>query len=182
MSILPFVERRCIEKPPVKNLGFAVSAWFRPPLQSDSGGSTVHRLADPILQVLDDYRAAVFAKDVDSFVALYDQHVLVFDMWAVWSYNGVGSWRDMVAGWFGSLGNERVIVDFSDTHSTFAHDLAVAHSFVTYKAVSADGVELRSMDNRQTMALRRKDDEWKIIHQHTSSPIDGATATVIFER
>jgi ketosteroid isomerase-like protein len=182
MSILRFVDRRCIERPPVKNLGFAVAPGFRPPLQSDSGGSTVDKLASPILQVLDDYKAAVFAKDVDSFVALYDEDVLVFDMWAVWSYDGIASWRDMAAGWFGSLGNERVIVDFSDARTTVGQDLALVDAFVTYKAVTADGVELRSMDNRQTMALRRKNDGWKIIHQHTSSPIDVDTAKVIFKR
>ncbi|CAB3778191.1 hypothetical protein LMG28614_00563 [Paraburkholderia ultramafica] len=43
------------------------------------------KLDNPILLVLDRYKAAVFAKDVDSFVALYDGDVLVFDMWGVWS-------------------------------------------------------------------------------------------------
>jgi ketosteroid isomerase-like protein len=142
----------------------------------------VDKLDNPIPQVLDNYKAAVFAKDVDSFVALYDRDVLVFDMWGVWSYNGIASWRQMTAGWFGSLGTERVVVDFSDAQTMVAHDLAVVHAFVTYKAVSADGVDLRSLDNRLTMTLRHKDDGWKIVHQHTSAPIDLDTAKVIFRR
>ena len=137
---------------------------------------------NPILQVLDDYKAAVFAKNVDSFVALYDQHVSVFDMWGAWSYTGIASWREMVVTWFDSLGTERVIVDFSDAQTTVAQDLAVIHAFVTYKAVNADGADLRSLDNRMTVTLRRKDDAWKIIHEHTSSPIDFDTTKAIFKR
>jgi ketosteroid isomerase-like protein len=48
----------------------------------------------PIIQVLDSYKAAVKAKDVDAFVALYDQDVRVFDLWGVWSYQGVEAWRE----------------------------------------------------------------------------------------
>jgi ketosteroid isomerase-like protein len=142
----------------------------------------VDKLDNPILQVLDDYKAAVFAKDVDSFVALYDADVLVFDMWRVWSYKGIAVWREMAAGWFGSLGTERVIVDFSDVQRIVAQDLAVVHAFVTYKAVTADGVDLRSLDNRLTATLRQKSDGWKIIHQHTSLPIDLETTKGIFKR
>jgi ketosteroid isomerase-like protein len=137
---------------------------------------------NPILQVLDAYKAAVFAKDVDSFVALYDQDVLAFDMWGVWSYNGMAAWRKMTAGWFGSLGTERVIVDFSNAQTVVAADLAVVHAFVTYTAVSADGATLRSLDNRLTATLRQKGDQWKITHQHTSSPIAPDTTKVIFKR
>jgi len=108
--------------------------------------------------------------------------VQVFDMWGAWSYNGIAAWREMVANWFGSLGTERVIVDFSNPKATVAQDLAVVHAFVTYKAVTADGVELRSLDNRLTAILTPRGDGWKIVHEHTSSPIDFETAKVIFNR
>ena len=140
------------------------------------------KLDDPILQVLSDYKAAVFAKDVDRYVDLYDEDVLIFDMWGVWSYDGVAPWREMVTSWFGSLCTERVIVDFVDTQTIVAKNLAVVHAFVTFKAVTADGTELRSLDNRLTVTLRQKGDGWKIAHQHTSSPIDLDTAKVIFKR
>lgn len=136
----------------------------------------------PVLQVLDDYKAAVFAKDVDSFIALYDEDVRVFDMWGAWSYNGIESWRQMAARWFGSLGTERVVVEFSDPQVIVAQDLAVVHAFVTYKAVTADGADVRSLDNRLTAILRPRGDGWKIVHEHTSSPLDAETAKVIFNR
>jgi ketosteroid isomerase-like protein len=107
----------------------------------------VSKLDDPILQALHEYKAAVFAKDVDQFVALYDPDVRVFDMWGVWSYDGIEAWREMAAGWFGSLGTERVFVDFFDVRTIVAQDLAVVHAFATYKAVTAGGMQLRSLDN-----------------------------------
>jgi ketosteroid isomerase-like protein len=142
----------------------------------------MNKVDDPIMQVLHDYKTAVYAKDVDAFLGLYDRDVLVFDMWGVWSYNGIEAWGDMVKGWLGSLGTERVVVDFSDAQTIVAGDLAVIHAFVTYKAVSADGADLRSLGNRLTMTLRQKGDAWKITHQHTSSPVDPSSAKVIFKR
>jgi uncharacterized protein (TIGR02246 family) len=142
----------------------------------------VNQRETPVLQVLNDYKAAVFAKDVDSFVALYDENVSVFDMWGVWSYDGIASWRKMTEGWFGSLGTDRVVVDFSDAQTIVAEDVAVIHTYVKYKAIDGDGAELRSMDNRLTVTLRKNGERWKIVHQHSSSPIDFSTTKAIFKR
>lgn len=136
----------------------------------------------PITQVVEAYKAAVFAKDVDAFVGLYDQDVCVFEMWGVWSYTGIAAWREMVADWFGSLGSERVVVAMNDVQIILAPDLAVAHAFVTYTGQSAEGKELRAMQNRLTWALKRQGGMWKIAHEHTSAPIDFETAKVLLRR
>lgn len=135
-----------------------------------------------VRQVLEGYKAAVFAKDVDAFIALYDADLQVFDMWGQWSHRGLAAWRAMAAEWFGSLGTERVVVDFSEVHTVVSPDLAVAYAFVTYMAVGADGATLRSLDNRMTLALRPQGGAWKIVHEHTSAPIDGETTKAIFKR
>lgn len=126
---------------------------------------------DTLLPVLAGYKAAVFAKDVDTFVALYDDAVHIFDMWEDWSCSGIAPWRAMTAEWFASLGDERVVVDFSEVQASAGTDLAVVHAFVTYLAIAADGAELRSLDNRITLAMQHQAGAWKIVHQHTSSPI-----------
>ena len=133
----------------------------------------------PLLQVLEDYKAAVFAKDVDAFVALYDDEVRVFDMRGNWSYRGIAAWRAVVAAWFESHGSERVVVEFGDAQVRAASDIAVIHVFVVYRGVSAEGTELRSMTNRMTLALWRTAGRWKIVHEHTSAPVDHGTAKVI---
>ena len=139
-------------------------------------------LEKPVLQILDAYKAAVYAKDVDAFVALYDQDVCVFDMWGEWSYSGVEAWRGMVANWFGSLGSERVAVDFAEVQPIMVQEVAVIHAFVTYKGLSAEGEELRAMQNRLTLALEHKNGIWKIVHEHSSAPIDFETLKVVLER
>ena len=103
---------------------------------------------ESVTQVLEAYKAAVYAKDVDAFVALYDKDVWVFDMWGRWSYGGAEAWREMVTDWFGSLGSERVAVEFADVKTTSAREVVVAHAFVTYKGLSAEGEELRALENR----------------------------------
>jgi ketosteroid isomerase-like protein len=137
----------------------------------------------PIEDVLDAYRAAVSAKDVDAMVALYDEHVRVFDLWGRWSYEGAGAWRAAVSEWFGSTGSDRVAVEFDDVRIVAGDGVAVAHAFVTYRASSAEGEELRSMTNRFTWALRAADGSgWKVVHEHTSAPADLETARVLLQR
>lgn len=131
------------------------------------------------------YRAAVLAKDVDAFVALYADAVRVFDLWDDWSHDGVDGWRDTVDGWFGSLGADRVDVAFESIVATGGDPLIVGHAFVAYTNVGADGRPQRAMRNRITWVLRRDDampeGAWKIVHEHTSAPVDGATFKVRFE-
>jgi uncharacterized protein YndB with AHSA1/START domain/ketosteroid isomerase-like protein len=139
-------------------------------------------LKRPVLGILDAYKASVFAKDVDAFLVLYDRDVHVFDMWGAWSHNGIEAWREMVVNWFSSLGSDRVMVGFDDVRVVETSDLAFIHAFVTYKGISAEGTELRAMNNRMTLALKQKDDIWKVVHEHTSAPVNQKTLTVTLKR
>lgn len=65
-------------------------------------------------QALEAYAAAVHAKDVDAFAALYNDNVHIYDSWGQWQYTGIESWRSMAAEWFSSPGDERVQVEFND--------------------------------------------------------------------
>jgi ketosteroid isomerase-like protein len=58
----------------------------------------------------------------------------------------------------------------------------MGYALLTYTAVSADGTELRSLDNRITAALRKVDGVWKIFHEHTSAPIDHASTKAMLRR
>jgi ketosteroid isomerase-like protein len=134
---------------------------------------------DSVLQVIDAYKSAVFAKDLEAFIALYHPEVCVLDLWAKWSYRGVNAWRTAVTEWFGSLGTERVIVDM-DVLQSFATDgLVVVSAFAVYKGVSAEGKDLRAMRNRLTWALTPSPAAWKIVHEHTSAPLKPLTSKVM---
>jgi uncharacterized protein (TIGR02246 family) len=134
-------------------------------------------------ELLERYAVAVRAKDVDGFVSLYTKDVRVFDMWGRWSYEGADAWRSMATEWFGSLGDEQVAVEFEDVQTVDGQDVAIANAFVTYKGLSAEGAELRAMTNRLTWALERTaDGAWKVVHEHSSAPVDLDTGKVELHR
>jgi uncharacterized protein (TIGR02246 family) len=142
----------------------------------------VDNVEQPIQQLFAAYKAAVFAKDVDAFVALYQEDVCVFDLWGTWSYNGIEAWRTMVSEWFGSLGDERVVVEVDSVQTHVTNDLAVASAFISYTGVSAEGTASRTMQNRLTWALTPHGSAWKIVHEHSSAPVDPETLQVLLQR
>ena len=135
-----------------------------------------------IAGVLNAYKEAVYRKDVNEFVALYDDDIQVFDMLGQWECKGIESWRAMAVDWFASLGAERVIVGIAGIQGCASGEIAAGHAFLTFTAVSADGTELRSLDNRITLVLRRTNERWKIIHEHTSAPVNSSNMKVILQR
>lgn len=127
---------------------------------------------NPITQMINAYKDAVRAKDIDAFCAIYDADVHIFDMWNHWTTQGIDKWGTMARGWFTSLGSEYVTVEARDVESAVTDEMAFGHAIFTYTAFSANGEKLRSLDNRITMVLKRSGDSWKVIHEHSSAPID----------
>jgi uncharacterized protein (TIGR02246 family) len=132
--------------------------------------------------LLETYKSAFYQKDIDAFTSIFDENVHVFDMWVQWTYNGLAAWREMAKGWFESLGADRDVITFDNVQIEESGDLATVTAFVKFAAVSQKGEELRFLQNRLTWIARKKDGIWKIIHQHTSSPIDFSTMKVILQR
>jgi ketosteroid isomerase-like protein len=135
-----------------------------------------------ITRILESYAAAVRAKDVDAFMRLYDPAVRVFDAWGVWSYEGAAAWQRSVEGWFTSLGAETVKASFDEVQSTLGQELAMVSAIVTYAGVSAQGVAVRSMQNRISWVLRRTGHVWRIVHEHTSAPMGYEDMKAILQR
>ena len=124
--------------------------------------------------LLERYQAAVFAKDVDAFLSLFADDLRVFDMWGEWIHEGKPAWKKMAADWFGSLGEEKVRVDCEDVKE-FPGALT---AILRFTALDAQGKELRSLQNRLTWVIANG----KIVHEHTSSPIDHATLKAKLQR
>ncbi len=124
-----------------------------------------------ITRIIDTYCSAVLAKNVETLMHIYEPGVRVFDAWGIWCHDGAEAWRVAVEGWLGSLGAEKVRVQFDEVHSFGTADTAVLNAIVTYAAVSATGEALRSMQNRLTWGLRTRGHVLRIAHEHTSAPI-----------
>jgi len=138
--------------------------------------------ADPFKTFLAAYADAVHAKDVAAFVELYDDDLHVFDLWQDWSLQGLPAWRAMAEGWFGSLGEERVVVTSAQAHGHADGDLAFGHALLSYAAHAADGRRLRSLDNRISVAMRRTASGWKVFHEHTSVPVEHGSGRALLRR
>jgi ketosteroid isomerase-like protein len=139
-------------------------------------------LEKPVARVLESYGSAVFARDVDALMRLYDPTVRVFDTWGVWQYEDAGRWRSAVEGWLGSLGAEKVKVTFEDVLTAGTPDLAIVSAIVTYAAISPQGETLRTMQNRLTWGLRTSGHVLRIVHEHTSAPIGFDDSKAMLQR
>lgn len=132
--------------------------------------------------IIESYKSAVFAKDVEAFMHLYDQKVRVFDAWDAWSYEDAEAWQRTVEGWFRSLGEDRVKVTFDDVVLSEAPESAVVSAIVTYASVSPQGETLRSMQNRLTWGLKVSGRVLSIVHEHTSAPIGFEDQKAVLQR
>ena len=138
--------------------------------------------ADPSLhQVLAAYQAAILAKDVDAFVAIYADDVQIFELWGQWTHD-IASWREMARGWFQFLGDERSVVEAHDVRTQVSGDMGLLTASLTYRAVDAAGQPLRSLDNRLSWVLRERAGHWRVVHEHTSVPLAHDGGTGIFKR
>lgn len=135
-----------------------------------------------IARILGVYESAVFKKDVEALMRLYDPGVRVFDAWGVWSYEGAEAWQRAVEAWFTSLGTERVKVTFADVQAFTGKDMASVSAIVTYAGISAEGQPLRAMHNRITWVLRTIGHVPRIVHEHTSAPIGFEDSKAILVR
>ena len=135
-----------------------------------------------VLRALDTYKSAVLAKNADTLMHLYDPEVRVFDAWGTWSYEGAAAWRVAIEGWFTSLGSETVKVAFEDVKMLNGQGFASMSAIVTYAAISAQGHELRAMQNRISWVLKTSGHVLRIIHEHTSAPVGFEDAKAILQR
>ena len=135
-----------------------------------------------IALLVETYKSAVCAKNVQTFMHMYDPNVRVFDTWGAWSYEGAAAWQTAIEGWFTSLGTERVKVTFEELQSSVGREFAIVSAIVTYAAVSAQGEQLRTMQNRLSWGLRTIGHVPRIIHEHTSAPVAFEDAKAILQR
>ena len=60
--------------------------------------------------------------------------------------------------------------------------IAITSAIVTYASLSAEGEELRSMQNRITWGLRTTGHVLRIVHEHTSAPVGFEDMKAILHR
>lgn len=135
-----------------------------------------------VRQSLETYKSAVLAKNVETFMHLYDSDTRIFDTWGIWSYEGAAAWRVAVEGWFTSLGGDTCRVTFDDVQIIGDPSFAAMSAIVTYAGISPQGQEIRAMQNRISWVLKIKGHVLRIVHEHTSAPVGFEDAKAILKR
>lgn len=128
-----------------------------------------------VQDVLENYKSAVYEKDVEKFLSAYAADVHIYDCWGNWECKGISSWRENVMMWFNNLKEEGNLlkVDFNDLTIEENTNVAFVHCAVSYVAYSEkSGEKLRQMTNRFTFGLKNVNESWLITHEHSSLPID----------
>ncbi|MBH0168194.1 YybH family protein [Fictibacillus sp. 18YEL24] len=136
-----------------------------------------------VQDVLENYKSAVYEKDVDQFLSTYATDVHIYDCWGNWECKGISSWRENVVMWFNSLSEDRNLlkVGFNDVTLEENTSVAFVHCAVSFVAYSEQsGEKLRQMTNRFTFGLKKVNESWVITHEHSSLPIDMNTGKGIF--
>lgn len=121
-----------------------------------------------IRQVIERYAEAFRLLDVDRIVALYADDVLVFDLLGGFGLRGLPAWRAMLESVARDM--HEGVCNITDLEVLASDDLAVASAIIYYGNKTEAGVE--GIHNRATFVLRPMEGTWKIIHEHTSVPLD----------
>jgi ketosteroid isomerase-like protein len=127
------------------------------------------------------YKESAWHKDTTAMLNLYGEQAVIFDMWDQ-CYHSTAEWNQSISDWLGSLGEEKVNVEFERITIHQAGNTGFASALIRFRAISSEGTVVRSMTNRITLGFSRSEDGWKVTHQHTSAPIRSDDLTAILDR
>jgi ketosteroid isomerase-like protein len=132
-------------------------------------------------EMLARYAGAIHALDPQAVLSLYDKDVVVFDAWNAWSYEGLDAWSAAVQRWLGRADAQQRF-DAQDVRATGDADFIAVHAMARYSELAGDGSVRGAIDNRLGWVIRRTPAGWKIVHEHTSAPVDFETMKAFTKR
>lgn len=132
-----------------------------------------------ISDFFDCYKKTAWEKDINGMTNLYDDNVIVFDMWGKGFSLGIKEWSSTITDWLTSLNEENVNVMFEMIEIQEGEYIAFASALIQFQAVATDNSVQRSMKNRISLGFVKKDSFWKVKHQHTSAPIDSNLRAIL---
>jgi len=113
---------------------------------------------------------AVRARDIEAVMAVFAPEVVSFDLGPPLSHGGgeafAGRWRALFDAYAGPIDYEVHQLDV-----TAGGDMAFSHSLNRTRGTTRDG---KAVDRwlRWTACYRKLGDQWRIVHEHVSVPVD----------
>lgn len=122
--------------------------------------------------LIDKYAKAVSEQNIEHFLSLYHQDIVAYDAWDRWSYQGNHQWRQVPTDWFTQPGEEDFHATFREVFVEGKGDIVVVRGLIDYRSGNTD---LDMITNRFSWILKKFDGEYRIVHEHTSMPVDRET-------
>ncbi|KAB0500057.1 YybH family protein [Pseudomonas vancouverensis] len=132
-----------------------------------------------IQNLIEAYRQAVIAKNVDQIMALYADDIVSFDAVKALQFKGKAAyrahWQDCMEMCPGPH-----IFEFHDIRIEAGQETAFAH-WLAHCGGTNDKGETQSCWMRGTAGYRQVNGVWAIVHEHWSAPFDMASGAALFD-
>ena len=123
-----------------------------------------------IKTLIEGFAQAIRARDIDAVMAVFAPDVVSFDLGPPLRHRGGEVFADRWRALFDSYAGP-IDYDVRELDITAGGDIAFSHSLNHTRGMSRDG---RPIDRwlRWTAGYRKRDDRWRIVHEHVSVPAD----------
>ncbi len=132
-----------------------------------------------IRDLIDDWADAVRAKDVDRIMSQYSPDVLAFDAISQLQFKGADAYRKHWEACL-SMCSMPSFFEIHDLDITARDGLAFCHALNRCGGTGEDGQE-KVCWMRMTVCYGKIDGDWKVVHEHFSSPFDMQSGKALFE-
>lgn len=119
--------------------------------------------------LIEEWAAAIRAKDIDAVMRHYASDVVVFDVMPPLFVKGADAYRRNWQGWFDALDGQADF-QFIELHLEAAGDIAYCFSVNRLRARYRDGGK-HDAQTRATVCFRKIDGRWLVVHEHASVPM-----------
>jgi ketosteroid isomerase-like protein len=132
-----------------------------------------------IRDLINSFVRAIRAKDIDGVMAVFAPEVVSFDLGPTLGHGGgeafVRRWQELFASYASSVGYEILSLLI-----TACDGVAFSHSLNRVSGTLHDG-RTSSRWLRWTACYRKTNDEWRIVHEHVSVPVDVKNGTAMLD-
>ncbi len=128
-----------------------------------------------VQHVLDRYADAFRTIDLDILADLYADEVTVFDTMTPATQHGREAWLSILRSY--ADGMTEGVCTVGDVNIQATGEMAFISATIFY-GDTTDG-EVEGMTNRATFVLRPIDGNWKIVHEHTSVPLNDQMQPIV---
>jgi uncharacterized protein (TIGR02246 family) len=129
--------------------------------------------------ILDNWAAAVRARDIDQLMALYAPDIVYFDIVPPLRIVGADAVRQNFQRWFDAW-KSGIESEVRHLAAFGSGDAAVAHHLHRTSGTLKNGREV-AFWLRVTNGLQRSDGKWLIVHEHVSVPVEFESSKAVMD-